>query len=41
MSVSDHRFCVHVILSSNKYLRVDFGLSVTVERLNDLGNRLW
>ena len=26
---------------SNKYLRVDFGLSVTVERLNDLGNRLY
>ena len=24
----------------NKYLRVDFGLSVTAERLNDLRNRL-
>ena len=24
---------------SNKYLRVDFGVSVTALRLNDLGNR--
>ena len=28
------------ILLSNKYLRVDFGLFVTAERLSDLGNRL-
>ena len=30
---------MNVALKSNKYLRVDFGLFVTPERLNDLGNR--
>ena len=28
-------------LLSYKYLRVNFGLFVSVERLNDLGNRLY
>ena len=29
-----------IMQPSNKYLRVDFGLSVNPERLNDLKNRL-